>query len=218
MHAMLKSLGVGLLLGGALASIPAQACRGQVLINEILADPASDWDGDGTYQFRNDEWVEVVNAGAAVVDLQGLYLSDESGTFHFGFSGSLEPGGIRVVLGSDSAAWESAQGASTVGLSLNNSGDTVKLFHVSGPDTVLVDAYTYGSHEALDERSTGRLPDGGSGWAVFDALNPYSGETEPLGTGCAPTPGGPNGCPLPVHSLTWGQVKGLFVPEVSKQP
>jgi acetyl esterase/lipase len=122
MCGLMKNVATALLVGGLLLGIPAEACRGQVLINEVLADPAHDWDGDGTYQFRNDEWVEVVNAGSQVLSLDGLYLSDATDDFHFGFAGSLEPGGIRLVYGSDSVAWESANGASTVGLSLNNAG------------------------------------------------------------------------------------------------
>ena len=52
----------------AMLCAPAGA---QVVINEILADPARDWDGDGDYNFRNDEWVEIVNAGDAAVSLSG---------------------------------------------------------------------------------------------------------------------------------------------------
>jgi hypothetical protein len=218
MRAVLQSLAAGLALAILAATFPVEACRGQILINEILADPAHDWNGDGTYQFRDDEWVEVVNAGSEVADLGGFYLTDATESFRFGFSGSLEPGGIRLVYGSDSVAWESAHGASTVGLSLNNAGDTVRLFRVSGADTLLVDAHAYGSHEGLDERSTGRLPDAGTTWVVFDALNPYTGTTEPLGSGCAPTPGTPNGCPLPLHRSTWGRVKQLYAPPAWQEP
>jgi hypothetical protein len=38
-------------------------------LSEILAGPARDWDGDGVYDSRGDEWVEVVNHGAGPVEL-----------------------------------------------------------------------------------------------------------------------------------------------------
>lgn len=189
---------------------PAQACLGQVRINEIVADPASDWDGDGTVNFKNDEWVEIVNVGSSSVALDDLRLSDASNAFHFGFSGTLSSGATRVVLGSESVAWETAEGVSTVGLSLNNGGDSVRLWQLSGSDTLLVDEYTYASHEVVDDRSTARVPDGTGDWVLFDALNPYTGETPPLGLGCPPTPGEPNACPTAVEPRTWGRVKALF--------
>ncbi len=205
----------GVLLCAALAAVastlwPAEACLGQVRINEILADPASDWDGDATAHFKDDEWVEIVNVGTTTVVLDSFRLSDASNDFHYGFSGSLAPGAHAVVLGSASVAWESAEGVSTVGLSLNNSGDTVRLWQLSGNDTLLVDEYTYVSHEVVDDRSTARVPDGGATWMLFDGLNAYTGETPPLGTGCPPTPGGPNACPTSVEPRAWSTVKSWF--------
>ncbi|MFQ5600318.1 MAG: lamin tail domain-containing protein [Candidatus Krumholzibacteriia bacterium] len=211
MAGLLRSLcGMLFVCVSATSLLPAQVCHGQVRINEILADPASDWDGDAATHFKNDEWVEIVNTGATAVALDAFRLSDASDTFRFGFSGTLSPGQQLVVYGSESVGWESTEGLSTVGLSLNNSGDTVRLWQLSGPDTLLVDEYSYASHETLDDRSTGRVPDGGDTWFIFDALNPYAGADPPLATGCAPTPGGPNACPTAVESATWSAVKLLF--------
>jgi len=196
----------------------AEMCLGQVRINEILADPARDWDGDGTTNFKDDEWVEIVNVGTSPVVLDSLRLSDAGNGFRFGFSGTLAAGAQLLVLGSTSVAWETAAGTSTVGLSLNNAGDTVRLWQLSGSDTVLVDEYTYAVHEGTDDRSTGRVPDGSDTWMVFDALNPYSAATPPLGTGCPPTPGGPNACPTAVEGRTWTHVKSLFQREVEQAP
>jgi len=189
----------------------SDTCIGQVRINEILADPGQDWNGDGAIDFKNDEWVEIVNGGSDITSLENLRLSDGSQlTFRYGFSGFLAPGARVVVYGSQSVAWELANGWATAGLSLNNAGDSVHLWHVTASDTTLVDSYTYVSHEALKDRSTGRVPDGGDTWSIFDALNPYSGTTPPLGTGCRPTPGIVNGCPTAVTASTWGAVKQLF--------
>ena len=36
-------------------------------INEIMGDPATDWDGDGEYEYRYDEWVELYNPGPGAI-------------------------------------------------------------------------------------------------------------------------------------------------------
>lgn len=209
LRAMFAALAVA---GSWLASIgTAQTCQSQVLLNEILADPGIDWDGDGTANFKDDEWVEIVNSGPVPVVLDDYRLSD-GGTlaFRFGFSGTLPAGAVKVVYGSMSVAWEAAQGLPTAGLSLNNAGDQVRLWKIASGDTFLVDTYTYASFEVLDDRSTGRMPDGGAEWRLFDGRNPYSGTTPPFGTGCNPTPGASNSCPTAVEPATWGTVKRLY--------
>ena len=193
----------------------AQPCNGQIRVNELLADPGIDWNGDTVVSFKDDEWVEIVNTSATPVDLANLRLSD-GGTraLRYGFSGTLAPGAVRVVYGSDSVAWESANSLGSSGLSLNNAGDQVRLWSIAGTDTLLVDSYTYVAFEVLNDRAPGRVPDGADTWQLFDGLNPYTGSTPPLGTGCNPTPGQRNVCPTPVEPVTWGDVKRIFaVPE-----
>ena len=196
------------------SSLGAQPCNAQIRINEILADPGFDWNGDGTIQSKEDEWVEIVNAGTTAVVLDALRLSD-AGALRFGFSGTLAPGHVAIVYGSDSVVWEGANGLGSAGLSLNNAGDDVQLWQVAGADTILVDSYTYLPHAVLDDRSTGRMPDGVGEWRVFDARNPYSGMTPPLGTGCNPTPGAVNGCPTAISPATWTHVKRRFASEAA---
>ena len=60
----------------------------QVLINEVLADPARDWNGDGVVNYRDDEWVEVINAGSTAVSIDSLFIADgdDPMTVRFGFS------------------------------------------------------------------------------------------------------------------------------------
>lgn len=181
------------------------------LLNEFMADPNADWDGDGAYSYRNDEWIEVFNPGPGSLSLTGYYLTDETGGPVYGFDGTLAAGQTRVVFGSESTVWESSHGFSATGLRLGNDGDTFMLMQVLAGDTLVVDAYTYNTYEAEDDRSSGRNPNGETQWRIFDALNPYGGTTPPLGTGFAPTPGGPNGqTPVPVNETTWGRVKALF--------
>lgn len=199
---------------GCLLSLFAQPGVGncQMLLNEVMADPATDWNGSGAYSFRDDEWAEIANPGATLVSLDGYFLGDETGAFVFGFTGSLAPGGVAVVFGSDAVVWESSHGENATGLRLGNDGDTITLWRVAGPDTTLVDAYTYNTVEAEDERSSGRVPDGGPVWEIFDGLNPYSGEGPPTGNGHNPTPGASNSGdgPSPAVESTWGRIKALY--------
>jgi hypothetical protein len=199
----------------ALAAQPTPATCGP-LLNEVMADPATDWDGDGTYSYRNDEWVEIVNPGPDALDLGGYYLTDEAGGQVFGLSGMLNAGDVLLVTGAQSVAWESAHGETATGLRLGNDGDTVQLVQVVDGAPVIVDSYTYNTYEAEDDRSSGRNPDGTGPWVLFDARNPYSGSTVPLGTGLAPTPGlrndGGSVDPpaTPAEEATWGEVKALY--------
>ncbi len=179
-------------------------------LSEILAGPARDWDGDGTFDARKDEWLELGNYGAAPVDLSAYRVSDADSTIRFAFSGSLAPGAFTLITGGQAEDWQRSVGRSVSGLSLNNSGDTVILFRVGATDTTTVDTKTYNSIEGASDRSTGRFGSGGTVWSLFDGLNKYSGPGQPHSTGCLPTPGIENGCPTPVSSTTWGKIKVRF--------
>ena len=187
----------------------SEAAVGDVRLSEILAGPARDWDGDSVYDARKDEWVEIANVGGAPVDLTPYRLADADSTIRYAFSGSLAPGAVLLVTGSAAEAWQRSAGRAVTGLSLNNAGDTVRLFRIAGPDTSVVDVKTYNGIEGAADRATGRMA-GSDGWTLFDALNPYSGTGEPKGSGCAPTPGVENGCPTDVGEVTWGQIKTLW--------
>jgi len=197
-----------LLVVAALAS-PGAA---QVHLNEMLGDPATDWNGDGTVDPKLDEWVEIVNIGTSSVDLSNYRISDASaGTdFRFALSGTLAAGEVRVVFGSDVVAWQAANAVGQFGLSLNNSGDTITLYEVSGMDVQIADTHTYVSAEIADDRSAGRMPNGTGDWVIFDGLNPYTGQQPPVPTGCAPSPGSTVSCPNATQSSTWGTVKALY--------
>ncbi len=183
------------------------------VLNEILAGPARDWDGNGVYSSRDDEWLELYNPGPGSVTLDGYLIGDEASNPLYGFSGTLEAGQCRVVYGSDAVEYQRAYGLNIYGLRLANDGDTVTLLQVSGTDTTLADSYSYNSYEAGSDRSTGRYPDGTSTWQIFDQLNPYTGQTPPLGNGLPPTPGTLNGGgspPVAVLDPTWGKIRSLY--------
>lgn len=188
---------------------PEAAATG-LRLNEILAGPARDWDGDGLYDSKNDEWLEVQNVGSGAITLDEYRLADADHTVRFALAGTLDPGGVRLVTGAAAVAWQRAQGLTAAGLSLNNSGDTVYLIRIAGADTTTVDSHTYGSIEGASDRSVGRASTQSDAWILFDSLNRYTGGGTPAGTGCPPTPGGVNGCTTDVSATTWGAIKKLY--------
>lgn len=183
--------------------------QAQVYLNEILADPARDWDGNGAQHYRDDEWIEIINLSDSPVDLSCYRIADgeEEPVWRYGFSGVLDAGGARVVYGSESVAWEEAFGFPIYGLSLNNAGDRVSLYCVSESETLLVDTFLYGDGVAEDDRSVGRDAQATGTWAVFDAYTPCSGRCDPPGNGCVPTPGAVNACITGTRSESWGGIK-----------
>jgi hypothetical protein len=192
---------------GALSGNPPAGA--EIVLNEILADPAADWDGDGACNIRDDEWIEIMNAGDEPADLSFYLVADGDGApvWRYGFAGLLEPGAVRVVYGSESEAWEQANGFPSVGLSLNNGGERLTLFRIVGTDTVPVDTFVYPDKAAEDDRSIGRVIDSYVTWSLFDALNPCGDSCNPPGNGCVPTPGSPNECLTPSGTDSWGAIK-----------
>jgi endonuclease/exonuclease/phosphatase family metal-dependent hydrolase len=114
---------------------------GRVFINEMLAnEPGAD---------TRSEFVELVNAGDAPVDLGGWTLADAVKVRHVFAAGT--------VLGGHAALVVYGRTASTGSLSLTNSGDTITL---ASPDGT-VDRVSYTSKlAAVDAVSMNRKPDG----------------------------------------------------------
>ncbi len=193
-----------------LAAVPAGAA---VLLSELCPDPATDWNGNGVVESRGDEWLEVVNTGPDAVDLGDYFVRDALGEDpQLRLSGSLAPGETALFLGSDAEQWQRDQGLPVSGLSLNNGGDEVYLYHGDPRQGgVLVDAVVYPAHVGYDDRSLARfLPE--DEWVLCDGLAPYGGGLEPIGTGCPPTPGQPNACDGLVadDADTWTGIKRLY--------
>jgi len=193
-----------------LAHAGAAVC--DVRLNEILPAPARDWDGNGLFSARDDEWVELVNNAATVADLSQYYITDADSTIRWAGAGTLEPGGHFVVYGSDAVTWQHDHARTIAGLSLANAGDTVRLWQAAGTDTLLIESYTYDAHQAGADRSIGRVPDAsGTAWQLFDGLDPYTGALDPKGNGCNPTPKAANACnQTPAPAWTWGRIKAQY--------
>ncbi len=127
-----------------------------LFINEIMAAPDSDWDGDGVQDSYRDEWIEIFNAGAALVNLTGYVLGDPSSDWVI-TNGSVPPGGFMVFFGSD---WGSA-------LTLNNGGEAVTLI---SPDGLLIDSRSYSPMTSGCVEA--RVPDGNRNWELLSEPTP----------------------------------------------
>ena len=112
-------------------------------------------------------------------------------------------------------AWQQEMGMSPAGFSLNNGGDFVQLLRIyegpEGPEYELMFSISYDDHEAEDDRSCGFNTEM-SNWILFDGMNPYGGDQDPVGTGCSPSPSDPNTCQgnVPVQASSFGEVKAVY--------
>jgi len=203
MWCALRFLLLGCLLLSSLvasASVPADALA-SLRLNEVLPAPGSDWTGDLVTDPKHDEWIEVTNGGGETVDLGAyLLLNGDARAPVYGFSGLLAPGEHSAIFGSDAVAWEAANGQSSIGLSLNNSGDTIWLVRVAGPDTVAVDSLAFTGSAVGYDVSIGRLPDAAGAWTLYDHLAPMGG------SGGDPTPGASNLSDPPPHVVAAARV------------
>lgn len=113
----------------------AAAAQADVIINEILYDPAAglagDANGDGTRDAAEDEFVEIFNNGASAVDISGWTLSDDDGDdFVFGAGTSIAAGEYIVLFGGGTPTGIPGQvftDNGSIGTGLANGGDLVRL-------------------------------------------------------------------------------------------
>jgi phosphatidylserine/phosphatidylglycerophosphate/cardiolipin synthase-like enzyme len=132
----------------------------QVLINEFLPDPISDWDNDGFADYL-DEWIELYNLGETIVNL-GFWKIDDS--LGFGSSPFSVPFGTVIPPNQAMVFYRNI-----TGIALDNTGDDVNLLDDTG---TIVDSYTY--YGSKDDTAIGRFPDGTEDWKSF--LLPTPGE------------------------------------------
>lgn len=166
-----------------------------LVINEILADPASGTDGDanqdGTRDGSEDEFVEIYNTGSQSIDLTDFVIEDGFSDRHTFPAGTTLPAGTAIVVfggGSPAASIPgTVQTASSGSLGLNNSGDTVTLLSATGGTVTSV---SYGGEGGNNESLT-RSPDftgsfvqhstaAGSGGALFSPGRTVDGSALPV--------------------------------------
>ncbi|MDD4162591.1 MAG: lamin tail domain-containing protein [Methanothrix sp.] len=139
------------------------ATGADIVINEMLSNPASDWNKNGDISGMDDEFVELFNAGKEPVDVSGYVMKDTvfrstPGEYRMPNGTTIKPGEFLAIFVSSSGVFQ------------GNDGDCIRLFDPSGN---LVDQKEY--KVAMADVSFARIPDGGE-W----------------GNSTTPTPGMPN--------------------------
>jgi len=134
-----------------------------VLINEMLANPAKDWNGNGVISGMDDEFIELYNSGNQTVDVSGYVLKDmvfrsSPGEYALANATVIGPGEFLVIFVSKSGVFQ------------GNDKDAITLYDPFGN---LVDEMKYDATTV--DVSFARIPDGGE-WK----------------NSTAPTPGKPN--------------------------
>ena len=212
----MRAWAAGVVAGLGMMAVWQGSAEAVILINEVLADPPAatgDANGDGTISSTQDEFVELVNTGSDAVPLGGWSVSDQVTARHiFDGAASIPSGGFFVVFsGGAPQGFTYAATASTGGLGLNNTGDTVTLRDAGA---ALVDAVTYGSEGGQDASLT-RSPDATGPFALHSdvgdsAFSPgatvdhlallFEPPSDELPDPLAPDPGPPGETPLDLPS------------------
>jgi beta propeller repeat protein len=155
------------------------AAPGNVVVAEVLADPAdgADPNGDGTSNITTDELVELFNNTSVAIDISGYVLRDEVGLRHTFPPGTFIPaGGLVVVFGGGTPTGTFAgaivQTASSGALGLNNSGDTLTLEDPSG---TVIDEASWGSQGGMDQS----LVRDGASWLLHSTVPGTVGDFSP---------------------------------------
>jgi predicted extracellular nuclease/methionine-rich copper-binding protein CopC len=128
-----------------------------LIINEILADPNDDANGDGTFNATQDEFIELVNVSGVALDISGWTLSDAVQVRHTFPVGTIISNLCAVVIfggGTPTGAFGNALVQTAGQLGLNNTSDTVTLKN----GATVIATYTYGAEGGNDQSLT-RNPD-----------------------------------------------------------
>lgn len=126
-----------------------------LVLNEVLPDSATDWDGDGVVAGDDDQFIELYNPAEEAVALDGIVVADAAGNEN-SLSDSIPAQSHRVFYDP---------------LGLNNNGDTVLLRY----EGEVIDRYRYSAVEP--DVAHGRSPDG---TGAFRDLPPSPGQPNPV--------------------------------------
>jgi hypothetical protein len=138
----------------------------RVLVNEFLAaNDSANQDEAGEY----DDWVELYNASAATVTLDGMHLTDDlAEPTHWQF-----PAGTTVAPGGHLLVWcdeDPEQGLLHANFKLNREGEEIGLFDTDAHGNVPLDTIIFGPQQT--DVSWGRKPDGSGTWRFLDPPTP----------------------------------------------
>ena len=155
------------------------------MINELLPNPSGDE--------KTEEWVELFNAGGEAVDVNGFVLKDAAD--HILTIDATYVDGSTVI---ESHSWLVIRRNNHPDFSLNNSG-TEEIYLFNNSSTNPLDSFFY--QGSGDDRSWGRIPDGGEISAQQLEPSPGSSNIPPPTPTPTPTPK-PTSTPVPTSSPT----------------
>lgn len=166
-----------------------------LVINEFLADIplglAGDANRDGTRSASDDEFVELMNFGALPQDLSLWSLWDAISVRHVFSAGSLlRPFERWVIFGGGNIQGIPGKAAiaSTGGLSLNNTAETIRLKDALGN---IMDQVIYGREANRDQALT-RFPEGSGPFQLHSEISAaglsFSPGTDPEGRAATAVP------------------------------
>jgi hypothetical protein len=149
-----------------------------LVINEFMAQNGrSIQDPQGDY----DDWIEIYNFGDDVVDIGGMYLTDDLSSPVRWRVPDNNPAVTTIPSKGYLLIWadgETNQGTLHASFRLSADGEEIGLFATDG--STLIDSVTFGSQD--EDASYGRLPDGGDNWQVFASPTPgQSNSGNPIG-------------------------------------
>lgn len=143
----------------------------RLLINEVLADPPPGFDanGDGVASVVDDEFVELINVGAAPLALGGATIADATGVRGRFAAGTVLPaGGALVVFGGGAPALPGVVAVALGALQLNNGGDEVTVRSAGGE---VLATMRFGVEGGMDQSLTrARDRDPGAGFVLHRTL------------------------------------------------
>lgn len=198
---MKKNYLVGALLCCVFLPITQAATVSDLLITEIMANPAAVSDTRG-------EWFELFNPSAESVDLSGIILSDDGSNLHTITAGVIAAGGYFVLARNGDSNLNGGFNADYTysSFSLSNSSDQIIFSDNSGE----LLRFDYGS---------GFVPVGGS-MELIDAImlpENYAATTTTFGAGDFGTPGAAGSftqpvilASVPVPAAVWLMGSGLL--------
>lgn len=135
-----------------------------IYINEFMAsNDTSVVDQDG----EHDDWIEIYNASAEIIDLGGMYLTDKPDNL----TKWRIPSGTSIVAGGFLLFWcdeDEEQVGLHTNFKLSGGGEFIALSENGGLS--IIDSLTFGDQNT--DISFGRTQDGGSAWQTFTSPTP----------------------------------------------
>jgi hypothetical protein len=204
----ISTTGLIILFTVSASVLPKPQAIGDIRVNEFLADPPTGLSGDanrdGVRDAYDDEFIELVNISASILDISGWTVSDDTQVRHiFPQSTYLHDGCGIVVFGGGSPTGNFGgsivQVSSSGRLGLTNTGNT---FYLKDGETVM-ETITY-SNEAAQNQSLNRQPELTGSFVLHSTIAPGGSIFSP-GTKVDGSPFR-SGCP--------GNLKYLYLPLV----